>query len=92
MIEIGLKEFKKIGENQPMSFGGDFTTWDIGISSHFGPFSIVKYKFFNEKLNELYKNTTEERIKNGIQCFDYLLYTYADLLNGYKYLSGNIQF
>ena len=88
MIEIGLKEFKKIGENQPMSFGGDFTTWDIGISSHFGPFSIVKYKFFNEKLNELYKNTTEERIKNGIQCFDDLLYTYAALLNGYKYLSG----
>ena len=89
MIEIGLKEFKKIGENQPISFGGDFAAWrDIGTSSHFGPFSIVKYKFFNEKLNELYKNTTEERIKNGIQCFDDLLYTYAALLNGYIYLSG----
>ena len=37
---------------------------------------------------KLYKNTTEERIKNGIQCFDDLLYTYAALLNVYKYLSG----
>ncbi len=31
MIEIGLKEFKKIGENQPISFGGDFTEYFLFI-------------------------------------------------------------
>ena len=52
MIENVLTEFKKNGEKYPMSFGGGFTFWKgLKIFSHFGPCSIVKYKFFNEKLN-----------------------------------------
>ena len=37
------------------------------------------------KVNELYKYTTEDLINKGFKCPDDLIYTYAALLNGYKY-------
>ena len=72
-----------------MSFGNKYSDWIINntrINSHFGPCTIVKYEFFQEKLNEMYKETTEELINQNIKCFDDLLYTYAALLNGFQYL------
>jgi hypothetical protein len=54
--------------------------------SHFGACSIVKYEFFKEKLNEMYKETTEELVNKNIKCFDDILYTYAALINGFQYL------
>jgi hypothetical protein len=42
--------------------------------------------YFNNKINEIYKYTTEDRINKGIKCPDDVLYTYAALLNGYKYI------
>ena len=45
--------------------------------------SIVKYIFFNEKLNELYNETYDNTVKNGIKAYDDALYTYAALINGY---------
>jgi len=97
MIEKVIFQFKKYGSNNPMSFGGKNTDWKfikkkknsfkrIRIGSHYGACSIVKYEFFNEKINELYYQTTESQIKKGIKCFDDFLYTYAALLNGYFYI------
>ena len=57
MIEIILKEFKRKGENNPMSFEGYLPDWHINntsIHSHFSACSLVKYKFYNEKMEELY--------------------------------------
>ena len=71
-----------------MSFGSKYSDWKIKkikINSHYGAGSIVKYEYFNEKLNNLYKETTENLIYKGVKCFDDLLYTYAAILNGYKY-------
>lgn len=88
MIENMLKCFKKIGSNNPVSFGSNRTDWNINgkiINSHYGAGSIVKYKFFKKKINEIYKYTTEDRINKGIKCFDDILYTYSALVNGYKY-------
>ena len=48
--------------------------------------SIVKYHFFNEKLIEIYKETTEPLIEKNIKCFDDILYTYAAMANGFQYL------
>lgn len=84
-----LNCFKKLGSNNPVSFGNKATDWKIDgkiIHSHYGAGSIVKYSFYKNKINEIYKYTTEERIKKGLKCFDDLLYTYSALLNGYKYL------
>ena len=89
LIENVIKNFIKFGSNKPMSFGNKFSDWIINntrINSHFGPCTIVKYEFFQEKLNEMYKETTEELINQNIKCFDDLLYTYAALLNGFQYL------
>ena len=61
-----------------MSFGNKYSDWIINkkrINSHFGPCSIVKYELFQEKLNEMYKETTEELINQNIKCFNNLLYT-----------------
>jgi hypothetical protein len=91
-IENILKMYIKNGANKPMSFGTHKSDWIIGkikINSHYGRASIVKYEYFNEKLNELYKETTENLINNGIKCYDDILYTYAAILNGYKYLRVN---
>ena len=88
-IENILKMYIKNGANKPMSFGTHTSDWIIGkikINSHYGRASIVKYEYFNEKLNELYKETTEKLINKGIKCYDDALYTYAAILNGYKYL------
>ena len=72
-----------------MCFGGLFSYWaGLHVYSHFGPCSIVKYKFLKSLLFELYNNTTVERIRKGIKCYDDLLYTYAVLLNGYRYKRG----
>ena len=76
-----------------MSFGGKQTDFKVGkfkrIAAHYGACSIVKYKFFNERLNELYYNATVSELEKGIKCFDDFLYTYAALLNGYKYKRAN---
>ena len=88
-IENILKMYIKNGANKPMSFGSKYSDWKIKkikINSHYGAGSIVKYEYFNEKINELYKETTEKLINKGIKCFDDPLYTYAAILNGYKYL------
>ena len=84
-----IKCFHKLGGNNPVSFGTKYSDWNINgniINSHLGAGSIVKYEFFNNKLNEIYFNTTVERIDKGIKCPDDILYTYAALLNGYKYI------
>jgi hypothetical protein len=89
LIKNMLKCYKKLGRNNPVSFGQKGTDWKINgkiINSHFGGGSIVSYKYFNNKINEIYKYTTEDRINKGIKCFDDVLYTYASLLNGYKYI------
>lgn len=89
LIENILKNFIKFGSNKPMSFGNKYSDWIINktrINSHFGACSIVKYEFFNEKLNEMYKETTEELVNENIKCFDDVLYTYASLINNFKYL------
>jgi hypothetical protein len=89
LIENMLKCYKKMGGRNPMSFGKKRSDWNINgitINSHYGAGSIIKYKFFNNKINEIYLNTTEERINKNIKCPDDTLYTYAALLNGYKYI------
>ena len=91
-IEKILKLYIKNGSNKPMSFGAKSSDWKIGkikINSHYGAGSIVKYKYFGEKLNELYNENTNNLINKGIKCFDDALYTYAAILNGYKYLRVN---
>jgi len=88
-FEKMLKCYDKLGRNNPVSFGTIYSDWKINgkvIHSHFGAGSIVKYKFFNNKIDEIYKYTTIDRINKGIKCQDDTLYTYAALLNGYKYL------
>ena len=88
-IEKILKLYIKNGSNKPMSFGAKSSDWKLGkikINSHYGAGSIVKYEYFGEKLNELYNETTNNLINKGIKCFDDALYTYAAILNGYKYL------
>ena len=87
-----LKCYNKLGGNNPVSFGGNRTKWKIegrSINSHYGAGSIVKYKYFKKRINEIYKYTTEERINKGIKCYDDVLYTYAAMVNGYKYLLCN---
>ncbi len=89
LIENVIKNFIKFGSNKPMSFGSKYSDWIINnsrINTHYGACTIVKYEFFQEKLNEMYKETTEELINQNIKCFDDLLYTYAALLNGFQYL------
>ena len=84
-----LKCYKKLGGNNPVSFGRKDSDWNVSgkiINSHYGGGSIVSYKYFNNKINEIYKYTTEDRINKGIKCYDDVLYTYASLLNGYKYI------
>ena len=71
-----------------MSFGSKYSDWIINntrINSH-GACTIVKYEFFQEKLNEMYKETTEELVNKNIKCFDDILYTYSALINGFQYL------
>ena len=89
LIENVIKNFIKFGSNKPMSFGNKYSDWIINntrINSHFGPCTIVKYEFFQEKLNEMYKETTEELVNKNIKCFDDILYTYSALINGFQYL------
>ena len=89
LVENTLKEFLRNKQRNPMCFGGLFSYWaGLHVYSHFGPCSIVKYKFLKSLLFELYNNTTVERIRKGIKCYDDLLYTYAVLLNGYRYKRG----
>lgn len=74
LIENMLKCYKKEGGKNPMSFGRKSSDWHInGIT-------------INNKINEIYLNTTEERINKNIKCPDDTLYTYAALINGYKYI------
>ena len=71
-----------------MSFGQYYSDWNINgtiIHSHLGAGSIVSYKYFNNKIDEIYKYTTEDRVNKGIKCPDDVLYTYASLLNGFLY-------
>jgi hypothetical protein len=89
LFEKMLKCYKKLGKNNPVSFGPECSDWNISgkiINSHYGGGSIVSYKYFNNKINEIYQYTTEDRINKGIKCPDDALYTYAALLNGYKYM------
>ena len=84
-----LKCYNKMGGKNPISFGKNGSDWNINgtiIHSHYGAGSIIKYKYFNNKINEIYLNTTEKRINKNIKCPDDLLYTYAALINGYKYI------
>ena len=86
-IEKMIKCYYKLGGKNPVSFGTNYTDWNISgkiINSHFGAGSIVKYEYFNNKLNEIYLNTTIDRIQKNIKCPDDILYTYAALLNGKK--------
>ena len=88
-IENMLNCYNKLGKKNPISFGTKYSDWNISgkvINSHYGGGSIVKYKFYNNKINELYLKTTLNRINKGIKCPDDLLYTYAALINGYKYI------
>jgi hypothetical protein len=88
LFENMLKCFKNSGGNSPMSFGQYYSDWNINgkiIHSHYGAGSIVSYKYFNNKINEIYKYTTKDRIDKGIKCPDDALYTYASLLNGFLY-------
>ena len=88
-IENMLKCYNKSGKKNPISFGTKYSDWNINgkvINAHFGAGSLVKYEFFNNKINEIYLNTTVDRIKKGIKCADDALYTYAALVNGYKYI------
>ena len=81
--------YKSLGANKPVSFGTKSTDWKLNgkiIYSHFGAGSIVKYKYFNNKINQIYKETIEDYINKGIKYPDDPLYTYAALLNGYKYI------
>ncbi len=89
LFENMLKCYKKLGGNNPVSFGTKSSDWNINgkiINSHYGRGSIVSYKYFNNKINEIYKYTTKDRINKGIKCYDDVLYTYAALLNLYKYI------
>ena len=88
MLEKMLNCYKKYGSRYPVSFGGPNSDWNINghlIYSHFGAGSIVKYKYFNDKMKILYEFTTKDLINKGIKCFDDVLYTYSALLNGYHY-------
>lgn len=88
-FEKMIKCYNKIGGKNPVSFGHEFTDWNINgkiINTHFGAGSIVKYEYFNNKLNEIYSNSTVDRINKGIKCPDDILYTYAAMINGYKYI------
>ena len=83
-----IKCYNKNGRKNPFSFGSKTSDWIINgkiINSHYGGATIVKSKYFNNKINEIYHYTTKNLIKKGIKCFDDLLYTYAALLNGYFY-------
>lgn len=83
-----FKCFRKEGGNNPMSFGQYYSDWNINgtiIHSHYGAGSIVSYKYFNNKIDEIYKYTTKDRLNKGIKCPDDALYTYASLLNGFLY-------
>jgi hypothetical protein len=89
LVENVIKNFIKFGANKPMSFDSKYSDWIINktrMYSHFGACTIVKYEFFKEKLNEMYKETTEELVNKNIKCFDDILYTYAALINGFQYL------
>jgi hypothetical protein len=89
LVENVIKNFIKFGANKPMSFDCKSSDWFINktrMYSHFGACTIVKYEFFKEKLNEMYKETTEELVNKNIKCFDDILYTYAALINGFQYL------
>lgn len=89
LIENVIKNFIKFGSNKPMSFGSKYSDWIINnsrINTHYGACTIVKYEFFQEKLNEMYKETTEELVNKNIKCFDDILYTYSALINGFQYL------
>ena len=75
-----------------MYFGEKNSDWNINgitINSHYGAGSIIKQKFFNNKINEIYLNTTEERINKNMKFPDYTLYTYTTLINGYNYIRCN---
>ena len=88
-IEKMLKCYNRLGGKNPVSFGQQSSDWNINgttINTHYGAGSIVKYKYFNNKINEIYLHTTKSRINKNIKCPDDLLYTYAALLNGYKYI------
>lgn len=88
-IENILCEYKKYGCKMPMSFGGVQSDWKINnqyIYSHYGAGSIVKYEFYGNHLNELYENVVVPALNNNIKMYDDVLYTYAALLNGYKYI------
>ena len=89
MIEKMLKCYMKNGGRNPVSFGSKSSDWKINgtiIHSHFGAGSIVKYKYFGNKIKEIYLNTTKKRIMKGIKSQDDVLYTYAALINGYRYI------
>ena len=88
-IENMINCYNKLGKKNPISFGTNNSDWNINgkvIHSHYGAGSIVKYEYYNNKINELYINTTLNRINKGIKCPDDVLYTYAALINGYKYI------
>ena len=56
MIENMIKCYKKLGGKNPVSFGTSSSDWNINgkiIHSHYGAGSIVKYKYFNNKINEI---------------------------------------
>lgn len=88
-IEKILKYYIKYGYNRPISFSGIQFYFEINntkIEFHYSAASIVKYEFFEEKINELFEETSEQLIKTNIKYADDILYTYAALLNGYQYL------
>jgi hypothetical protein len=83
-----IKCYKEYGRKYPVSFGSKSSDWNISgkiINTHYGRATILKSRFFNNKINELYNYTTKNLINKGIKCFDDLLYTYSALLNGYLY-------
>lgn len=88
LFENMLKCYKLLGGNNPVSFGKQTSDWIIDgkyLYSHYGGGSVVKYNYYNNKINEIFRKVTKDRISKGIKCPDDVLYTYAALLNGYKY-------
>ena len=88
LFENMLKCYNEYGRKNPVSFGSKTSDWNISgkiINSHYGRATIVKAKYFNNKINEIYNYTTKKLINKGIKCFDDILYTYSALLNGYSY-------
>ena len=85
LFEKMLNCYKKYGGNNPMSFsyGGNWKINGKIIHSHYGAGSIVSYKYFNNKINIIYKYTTKERLKKKLNvmtmCYIHIHHCLMDI-------------